>query len=409
MPSPIPALLAVSTSGLMLLAASTASAEQTRVRVTIENVAPQQATFVTPVWIGLHDGVGFDTYNGGTPADSRPLAGSRAMEALCEDGNNTPISDDFTQLQPLGLQAVLPGPNGPIAPGDITSASFIVDNLDPATRYFTYASMVIPSNDFCLSNGNPQAHPLFDDNGDWVAQSFFVSGAETLDAGTEINDELPENTAFFGQQNPDTGEVENGLIGTLGSDRPGISGFLPRGSGGILDAARFREGDFSQPGYSFLKFTFSQAPAITGELNFTTTATGAQEVPANNSRARAIANLALSDDGSRLLVDVDLRRGPRELQMAHLHLGAAGTNGPVVVDLLSKATLDTRGNRLFGFSIELDADDLTGPLQGQPLDRLSQAIIDGDVYLNLHTTDFPAGEVRGQLEQGQGLRISDFL
>jgi len=133
---------------ITLLAGSLISAsvyaEPTRITVQIENVAPMQGTFQTPVWIGLHDGAAFDTYNGNTPASSRPIEGSRALESICEDGATDAISADFTTLQPLGQQATVAGPNGPIAPGEMTSFSFVVDSDDPSTRYFSYASMVIP-------------------------------------------------------------------------------------------------------------------------------------------------------------------------------------------------------------------------------------------------------------------------
>jgi len=46
-----------------------------------------------------------------------------------------------------------------------------------------------------------------------------VSGAEVLDGGTEVNDELPVNTAFFGQMAPNTGVAENGVV----LEHPGFS------------------------------------------------------------------------------------------------------------------------------------------------------------------------------------------
>ena len=169
-----------------LLAATTAFAEPTRVSVTIENLAPQAGTFQTPFWVGFHEGE-FDTYDGNTPASNDPVPGSIAMESLCEDGNTGPITADFAALS-AGTDATLPGPNGPIAPGDVASGSWLLDSSDPAARYFSYASMIIPSNDFCIANGNPRAHPVFDGSGNFVAEGFFVTGAQTLDAGTEVND-----------------------------------------------------------------------------------------------------------------------------------------------------------------------------------------------------------------------------
>jgi len=387
---------------ITLLAGSLISAsvyaEPTRITVQIENVAPMQGTFQTPVWIGLHDGAAFDTYNGNTPASSRPIEGSRALESICEDGATDAISADFTTLQPLGQQATVAGPNGPIAPGEMTSFSFVVDSDDPSTRYFSYASMVIPSNDFCISNGSPLAHPLFDDTGAFIAESFFVAGDEVLDAGTEVNDEIPANTAFFGQAAPNTGVDENGNIGTLGSDIEG-AGFNPRGSGGILDDARFRESDFLQDGYSFLKFKFTAAPAITDNLLFSSILRGRNEVPPVRTRAFGITRSSLIDNGTVLNILTAIARLPRnvEITMAHLHLGAEGTNGPVIADLLSEGGFSGRFTRRLKTDVE--GGDLVGPMLGQPLDALVAQIQAGNVYVNIHTARNPAGELRGQLTQ----------
>ena len=43
------------------------------------------------------------------------------------------------------------------------------------------------------------------------------------------------------------------------------------------------------------------------------------------------------------------------------------------------------------------AGDLVGPLAGSELLALLNEIAAGNVYVNLHTADFPAGELRGQL------------
>ena len=44
--------------------ASAAASGQTSVTVTIENLAPPNGGFLTPVWVGFHDG-GFDLYDRG--------------------------------------------------------------------------------------------------------------------------------------------------------------------------------------------------------------------------------------------------------------------------------------------------------------------------------------------------------
>ncbi len=388
------ATLAAAITGL--LASAAINAEPVRVRVTIENLAPQAGTFLTPVWVGFHDAT-FDTYNGNTPASSLPLEGSVAMERLCEDGNNAPIAEDFALLVPAGSDATIPGPNGPIAPGDLTAMEFDLDSEDLANRWFSYASMILPSNDFCISNGNPRAHQIFDANGQFVAQNFFVAGNETLDAGTEVNDEIPANTAFFGQATPNTGVDENGVIGTIGSDLVAGTGFNPPGSGGVLDDPRFAMADFTLSGYPVAKVSFDIVD--TSQL-FDAVLSGDQEVPPVTTNSSGDALLELSDDAMTLNYDIALRRGNNgaisQVTMAHLHLGPAGENGPVVVDLL--AGVDTSRlvpiRELIG---QINASSLTGQLAGQPLTALVDAMSEGNVYINIHTRRNPAGEIRGQI------------
>ena len=386
-------------SALVLFSTSSpAAAEPARVVVTIENLAPRAGTFQTPFWVGFHEGV-FDTYDGNTAASSDPRPGSVAMERLCEDGNTGAIAQDFADLS-NGVDATIPGPNGPIAPGDVATRSFVLDAADPNHRFFSYASMIIPSNDFCISNGNPQAHEIFDVSGQLVARDFFVTGAEILDGGTEVNDEAPENTAFFGQQTPNTGASEGGLIGTLGSDRPAI-GFLPPGSGGILDDARFRMADFLAPGYPFAKISFASAPAIIDDRDFFVSLSGPDEVPEVDTGASGVGRYQLRDGGTTLEFDHSLRR-LRDVVAAHLHLGAEGENGPVVAFLipadlsaLSRVESTRLRKRIEG---TLSGGDLMGPLAGQPLDVLIAAIEAGNVYVNIHSGRAPSGEIRGQVE-----------
>jgi len=71
---------------------------------------------------------------------------------------------------------------------------------------------------------------------------------------------------------------------------------------------------------------------------------------------------------------------------AHLHNGANGTNGPVLVSLKTDTNADNKGGRFFSDSnvITLTTDQLA----------LLNA---GNLYVNVHSTTAPAGEIRGQL------------
>lgn len=380
----------IRTLSILLSLATAASAQQYRVNVLLSNAAPTNATFQTPVWIGFHDGT-FDTYTGGLPASALPIAGSDALERIAEDGNTGPLARDFATLAAGRLDATVAGPNGPLAPGDSAARTFLLDSSDVRDRYFSYASMVIPSNDAFIANGNPMAHPVFDANGNFVGQDFFVAGPGAVnDAGTEANDEVPANTAFLAQMAPNTGGTTNNPV----SLHPG---FNPRGSGGILDVTRFRLGDFNLSGYPFMRVGMRAAPAITDVRVYSGVALGGFQVPAVSSSAVAITASALLDEGTRLLVVVQ-SFGLADLTAAHLHLGAAGVNGPVVADLVEHAV----GSVAPGFFLaEFKTGDLVGPLADYPLDGLVGRIESGDVYVNLHTTANPAGELRSQLARIQ--------
>jgi hypothetical protein len=214
------------------------------VRVTIENLAPTNGTFLTPAWVGFHNGA-FDLYNRGEAA-------SAALEMLAEDGDTSGISSDFAASGNGSVDATL-NSIGPIGPGRTVTRDFVLDSSMASSRYLSYATMVIPSNDTFLANGNPLAFEVFDASGNFQGLDFIVLGSDALDSGTEVNDEIPGNTAFFGQMSPNTGVNENGVVRLA-------TGFNPRGSGGILDDSRFSGADYTAANYQFLRFSVHAVP-----------------------------------------------------------------------------------------------------------------------------------------------------
>jgi hypothetical protein len=96
------------------------------------------------------------------------------------------------------------------------------------------------SNDFWIANGNPMEYLVVDEEGNFIGQDFTVMGCSVLDAGTEVNTESTESTAFFGQSVPDTGDVEGGVVTSA-------TGFIPGGP--ILSSEMFANADFTVEGY----------------------------------------------------------------------------------------------------------------------------------------------------------------
>ncbi|TWT73480.1 hypothetical protein Pla123a_38160 [Posidoniimonas polymericola] len=207
----------------LTLAASATAASAVDIRVTIESLAPAGGAVLTPVWVGFHDG-SFDSYDGG-------LSAQPGLERLAEDGNTGPISADFLagrtyvdggvsgtfdNAQPAGQRVdgtiVSAGP-GPLLPGQTTSQVFSIAS-DGANRYFSYASMVLPSNDYFVANGSPTAHDLMDLLDGSGSLSFVIGAPGTVnDAGTEEED--------FDFAAPDLGGL-NGLF--PGAGFGGIAG-----------------------------------------------------------------------------------------------------------------------------------------------------------------------------------------
>jgi hypothetical protein len=213
------------------------------IKVTITNLAPANGTYLTPMWVGFHNG-SFDTYDPGVPA-------SLALERIAEDGDTAQLMTDFTGSGAGAAQATLGG--GPFGPGNSVSMIFTLDAMAANSRYFSYASMVVPSNDAFIANGNPLAFSIFSPTGMFLGADFIVLGSMVNDAGSEVNDEVPMNTAFFGQMTPNTGVAEGGVVGIH-------PGFLPPGSGGILDDPMFANADFKAAGYQIARIQVEAVP-----------------------------------------------------------------------------------------------------------------------------------------------------
>jgi CHRD domain len=105
---------------------------------------------------------------------------------------------------------------------------------------------------------------------------------------------------------------------------------------------------------------------------------GANEVPPNNSVGSGRAALTL-DPATRGLAGSVLLEG-FDVAAAHLHAGASGSNGPVVVELARTApgVWSVPGDTV------LEAEQV-------------QMLMSDGLYANAHSAAFPDGEVRGQL------------
>jgi hypothetical protein len=160
--------------------------------------------------------------------------------------------------------------------------------------------------------------------------------------------------------------------------------------------------------FSLLIMVASVGVVSAANTNYKAHLTGDNEVPARDTRAQGQATFKLSDDGSALHYKLNVANIENVIA-AHIHLGAPGVNGPVVAFLYGP--VPPGGGRTQGVLAEgtITAANLTGPLAGQPLSALMDAIEAGNTYVNVHTNDgvgatntgpgdFPGGEVRGPID-----------
>ncbi|MEL6923357.1 MAG: CHRD domain-containing protein, partial [Bacteroidota bacterium] len=126
------------------------------------------------------------------------------------------------------------------------------------------------------------------------------------------------------------------------------------------------------------------------DFHYTARLNGAQEVPAVDTDASGLAVFNLSKSGYKLEIRAIVEGLSGPISGAHLHAGAAGTNGGVVENLTTSVT----GNIITAL---VDPEDYLAELMA------------GDIYLNVHTLSNPGGEIRGQLMLTEGLHFDAFL
>jgi hypothetical protein len=140
-------------------------------------------------------------------------------------------------------------------------------------------------------------------------------------------------------------------------------------------------------------------PAAAQSRNYRTHLSGGEEVPAVATRAQGQAIFQLSRDGNGLRYKL-IVANIENVTMAHIHLAPAGQNGPVVAWLYPSAPPPVLiEGRFSGVLAEgtITAASLIGLLAGQDLSALIEEFENGNAYVNVHTTQHPAGEVRGQI------------
>jgi len=152
------------------------------VRLTIRNPSASDSTAFSPAVVAAHNG-SVDLFSSGSPA-------SAGVEDVAELGGQSILPGEATGMQASAAVTSVFATVGGFGPGIFVPGSegSVVLSLDPVNhRYFSFLSMMVPSNDAFIGNDSPTAIELFDASGAFVANDFTLVGSDIWDAGTEVN------------------------------------------------------------------------------------------------------------------------------------------------------------------------------------------------------------------------------
>ena len=143
----------------------------------------------------------------------------------------------------------------------------------------------------------------------------------------------------------------------------------------------------------FVLLVSSQAQAQT--ITFTAALSGANENPGVLTGAVGTGTVSVNMATQVVTYRIDVYNMPVGTTASHFHVGAVGQNGPVVVNF----TVATGISNDFAISGTASATDLTArAAQGiNSWEDFLQALLLGNVYMNVHSTNNPGGEIRGQM------------
>ncbi len=172
-----------------------AGAKLVEIRVTVENLAPENSVALAPFRFGFGNGT-FNAFNNDEFAFllGEPDISTAPIVTIAEGGSGSTWFPAFAAAEPNANLGSIFDPSGapPILPGEINSGVFIVDT---SNRFFTFGTMVVPSTDAFLGNASPTLFEVFDLNGNLILPGFTEDASRIWDAGSETQN--PLNGAFI--------------------------------------------------------------------------------------------------------------------------------------------------------------------------------------------------------------------
>jgi CHRD domain len=136
-----------------------------------------------------------------------------------------------------------------------------------------------------------------------------------------------------------------------------------------------------------------------------TALTGNQQVPPVKTNALGFVGLKFQDDLSRFVFTVN-PENIGNVTGIYIYKGIKNQNGTVVLDLMNAERDVKMYKRIINVTSEgkiagtlttggITKKDLQGELKGKSVSDFYNLMVNGSIYVSIHTKDFPKGEIRG--------------
>jgi hypothetical protein len=134
----------------------------------------------------------------------------------------------------------------------------------------------------------------------------------------------------------------------------------------------------------------------TALVTYSADLSGKNEVPPVTSKAGGELTLTVAQDGQSVSYSLNVT-DLSNVTVAKLRNAKAGAKGAVILTIYGGPT---KQGAFSGILAEgsFDASKLVGPLQGKTLEDFTNMVEAGEVYINVGSTKFQNGELRGQLK-----------
>ena len=128
----------------------------------------------------------------------------------------------------------------------------------------------------------------------------------------------------------------------------------------------------------------ASAHPLVGGRPITASMTGTQEVPPGDPDATGQASFTFNPGQGEICYDIQVQNITLPARAAHIHVAPVGVAGPIVVPLTAPDASGHSSGCVTGVDRELVKAILMHP---------------ENYYVNVHTSDYPSGAVRGQLSK----------